>query len=74
MKANEGERQSCGNCGNNQFSIYRWNRDFMATLFIVECLECKSTTIIRSKPADLQTDWGDDSEGILCTFPKDAKP
>lgn len=59
------KRMSCGKCGNQDFAVYEWKPSGMLR-FIVECLNCKSTTLIRPTVSALETAWGDNSEGILC--------
>ncbi len=63
------QRQACGNCGKGEFAVYITRSAIKAyTKYIVECLNCKSTTIIQPMPAKLEAVWGEGSEGILCTL------
>jgi len=54
----------CGNCGNPTHNLYKRKNDDI----IVECTECKSTSIISASQPKLNIEFGDDSEGRIAIF------
>ena len=56
-------RMSCGNCGKQEFAVYRLPSENL----VIECADCKSTSIIRPKAAEIEIGFGPGSEGrITC--------
>ena len=56
---------SCGNCGKDKFNMYKNNE---TKDIVCECDNCNSTTIITVQPQVIKLDWGENSQGILCTL------
>lgn len=52
---------ACGNCGNGLFRIRRAGDALHA-----ECTSCACVSVITTRPAELQIDWGENAHGILC--------
>lgn len=61
-------RLGCGNCGGKNFAVYDLDpeRRHEPDEIHVECLKCKSTTVLKPTPVRLWFGWGEKSEGILC--------
>ena len=53
----------CGNCGHRRFAIYQ--EDTRDGVLVVECEQCRSTTVIRITAPQLRLEFGDGSRGIL---------
>lgn len=60
---------ACGNCGNGLFRISRAGEALHA-----ECTSCASVSIITTRPAELQIDWGENARGILCEMAPTEPP
>jgi len=63
------KRMGCGNCGGQTFAVYDTagrGTHFAGKKLVVECLSCKSTSIITMSKPELLIEWGEDSDGILC--------
>jgi hypothetical protein len=57
---------ACGACGHGLFRMFHTEADTGGFSLIAECNQCKSTSVIKPKPAELEIDWGEKSDGILC--------
>jgi len=59
-------RMGCGGCGGAKFSVYQPTKMFDVTeVLYVQCLKCKSVSIVRPAKPCIKIDWGEKSEGIL---------
>lgn len=61
------QAMACGNCGSGIFRIFQQSQAYGFRL-IVECQKCKSTSIVDTMPAKLTIEFGDNSDGCLCTM------
>jgi uncharacterized Zn finger protein len=70
-------RMRCGNCGKQSFEVFTRMEDTHGidgiTNLFVECMGCRSVSVIRPFMPLMTVGWGEGSEGILCVFPKDEK-
>lgn len=61
------ERMGCGECGHQEFAIYKAEK-----VLAVECLKCKSVSVITVSTPELIIDWGEHwgatGDGILCVL------
>ena len=51
----------CSGCGEKRHLIFRKDGDFYT-----ECIECESLTKLSVTKPKIQSDWVDDSDGVLC--------
>jgi hypothetical protein len=59
------QSMACGACGNGLFRMFHVEAEAGFTL-VAECQKCQSTSVIKPKPAELEIDWGENSDGVLC--------
>jgi len=58
------KKMQCGACGSDKVTIYK----IPDGTLIAEC-GCGASSVIKVRPAKIDIDWGEKSEGILCVFP-----
>lgn len=59
----DAKKMRCGACGGDTFRMYKEPKGLIS-----ECLKCKSTSTIRVRAPEIEIDWGEQSDGILCVF------
>ena len=64
--ATTSQRMACGNCGDGQFEVTHVVVDDRPFQLHMKCTHCGSTSIVRTRPAELEIGWGDNADGILC--------
>lgn len=58
----------CGGCGNEEYKVYAAFAlpKGHGGKIITECTQCNSQTEIVIQPAELQLQWGENGDGIMC--------
>jgi len=63
-------QMSCGACGGKEFHV-RADNPHSATILVIECLKCKSTSIYTTEIPKMVQDWGENSDGVTCFMGKE---
>lgn len=57
---------ACGNCGLGLFRMFSTGQEYQGMRLIAECFACGSTSVISTRPAELEIEFGEGSDGRLC--------
>jgi len=59
------KKMGCGNCGGIRFEIYTKPHSSKLT---IECIKCKSTSVVKPSIPKLEIEFGENSDGRLALF------
>ena len=58
------QQYRCGSCGGTKYELYKSKKHDL----IIECFECKSTSVISISQPKISIDFGEDSQGRIAIF------